>query len=90
MGDDTEHATFVIREAASGLKGDFAVLKEQFGITADKMKAMGWDGTAEDVDGYAAALERCLAPMGDFSSIADTTTGKIDRLRRISVLLVWI
>lgn len=81
MGDDTEHATFVMKEAMSGLNGDFTVLKEQFGITADKMKAAGWSGAADDVDGYRNALEKCMASMGDFSGVMDTTPGKITKIK---------
>lgn len=81
MGDDTEHATFVMKEAMSGLNGDFSVLKEQFGITADKMKEMGWDGTAEDVEGYRIALEKCMQGMGDLSGVMDTTPGKISKIK---------
>ena len=81
MGDDTEHATFVMKEAMSGLNGDFTVLKEQFGITADKMKEMGWDGTAEDVEGYRIALEKCMEGMGDLEGVMDTTPGKISKIK---------
>jgi len=82
MGDDTEHATFVMKEAMSGLNGDFQVLKEQFGITKEKMLDAGWSGAADDVEGYAAALEKCMEPMGDFSGIADTTSGKVEQIKK--------
>lgn len=81
MGDDQEHATFVMKEAFAGLNGDFQVLKEQFGITADKMKAAGWSGAADDVDGYRAALEKCLSGLGDMGQVMDTTTGKINKIQ---------
>lgn len=81
MGDDTEHATFVMKEAMSGLNGDFQVLKEQFGITADKMKAAGWSGAADDVQGYRQALEQCLSGLGDMGQVMDTTSGKINKIK---------
>lgn len=81
MGDDTEHATFVMKEAMSGLNGDFSVLKEQFGITADKMKEAGWSGAADDVQGYRAALEQCLSGLGDMGQVMDTTSGKINKIK---------
>ena len=82
MGDDTEHATFVMKEAMSGLNGDFQVLKEQFGITKDKMLATGlWSGAADDVDGYRAALDECMKAMGDFNGVMDTTPGKISQIK---------
>jgi phage-related protein len=81
MGDDTSHATFVMKEAMSGLNGDFQTLKEQFGITADKMKAAGWSGAADDVQGYRQALETCLSGLGDMGQVMDTTSGKINRIK---------
>ena len=81
MGDDTEHATFVMKEAMSGLNGDFSVLKEQFGITADKMKEAGWSGAADDVQGYRQALEQCLSGLGDMGQVMDTTSGKINKIK---------
>ena len=81
MGDDTDHATFVMKEAMSGLNGDFQVLKEQFGITADKMKAAGWSGAADDVQGYRQALEQCLSGLGDMGQVMDTTSGKINKIK---------
>lgn len=81
MGDDTEHATFVMKEAMAGLNGDFTVLKEQFGITAEKMKAAGWSGAADDVQGYRQALEQCLSGLGDMGQVMDTTSGKINKIK---------
>lgn len=82
MGDDAEHATFVMKEAFSGLNGDFTVLHEQFGITADKMKAAGWSGAADDVEGYRKALEKCIDGVGDLDGVMDSTSGKLEKIKK--------
>ena len=82
MGDDTEHATFVMKEAMSGLNGDFQVLKEQFGITKEKMLDAGWSGAADDIKGYNDALLKCMEPMGEFSGVMDTTAGKLEKIKK--------
>ncbi len=83
MGNDTQTATYQMGEAFSGLNGDFQILKENFGITKDKMKAMGWSGEASDVEGYTKALEKCLSGLGDLGGVMDTTSGSIARVQKI-------
>ena len=82
MGDDTQHATFVMKEAMSGLNGDFQVLKDQFGITREKMLEAGWSGAADDIAGYQAALNKCMENMGDFSGVMDSTSGKLETIKK--------
>ena len=82
MGEDAELAGFHMSEAFSGLNGDFAVLKENFGITREKMIAMGWSGEASDVDGYSQALEKCVEQTGDLSSVMQTTSGKLAKIQK--------
>lgn len=82
MGEDTELAGFHMSEAFSGLNGDFAVLKESFGITREKMIAMGWSGEASDVDGYTQALEKCVEQNGDLSAVMQTTSGKLAKIQK--------
>ena len=82
MGNDTETAAYQMGEAFSGLNGDFQILKENFGITKEKMKEMGWSGEASDVDGYTKALEKCLEGLGDLGSVMDTNSGKIAQVQK--------
>ena len=82
MGEDAELAGFHMSEAFSGLNGDFAVLKETFGITREKMIAMGWSGEASDVDGYSQALEKCVEQNGDLSGVMETTSGKLAKIQK--------
>lgn len=82
MGEDSELAGFHMSEAFSGLNGDFAVLKENFGITREKMIAMGWSGEASDVDGYTQALEKCVEQNGDLSAVMQTTSGKLAKIQK--------
>lgn len=82
MGNDTETAAYQMGEAFSGLNGDFQILKENFGITKEKMKEMGWSGEASDVDGYTKALEKCLEGLGDLGGVMDTNSGKIAQVQK--------
>lgn len=82
MGEDAELAGFHMSEAFSGLNGDFTVLKENFGITREKMIAMGWSGEASDVDGYSQALEKCVEQTGDLSGVMQTTSGKLAKIQK--------
>lgn len=82
MGNDTETAAYQMGEAFSGLNGDFQILKENFGITKEKMKEMGWKGNANDVEGYTKALEKCLDGLGDLGSVMETNSGKIAQVQK--------
>lgn len=82
MGKDGEEATALMQAAGKGLNGEFEMLRENLGITKDKLKDAGWDGTAEDIDGYTAALKEVLSQSGDVSDMMDTTYGKLTRLKK--------
>ncbi|MBQ6629148.1 MAG: hypothetical protein IJH65_10090 [Methanobrevibacter sp.] len=82
MGNDTETAAYQMGEAFSGLNGDFQILKENFGITKEKMKDMDWSGQADDVEGYTEALSKCLDGLGDLGGVMDTNSGKIARVQK--------
>lgn len=82
MGNDTATAGYQMGEAYSGLNGDFQILKENFGITKEKMQAMGWTGEASDVEGYTRALNKCLGQMGDIGGVMNTTSGSIEMVKK--------
>ena len=82
MGKDGEEATSLMQAAGKGLNGEFEMLRENLGITKDKLKDAGWDGTAEDIDGYTQALKKVLSESGDVSDMMDTTYGKLTRLKK--------
>lgn len=82
MGNDTQTAAYQMGEAFSGLNGDFQILKENFGITKEKMEAMGWSGSADDVEGYTTALGKCLEGLGDLGGVMDTNSGKIAQVEK--------
>lgn len=84
MGKNGEEAMGVMQAAGKGLNGEFETLKENFGITRDKLEDMGWDGTAEDIEGYTKALQEALSQSGDVSDMMDTTYGKLT-----SVQTMW-
>ncbi len=82
MGNDAETAAYQMGEAFSGLNGDFQILKENFGITKEKMEAMGWSGSADDVAGYREALGKCLEGLGDLGGVMDTNAGKLEQVKK--------
>lgn len=83
MGKSGDEVMGLMQAAGKGLNGEFVMLRENFGITKDKLEKMGWNGSAEDVDNYIKALEACLKESGDVSNMMDTTHGKITRLQKM-------
>lgn len=83
MGKSGDEAMGLMQAAGKGLNGEFEMLRENFGITKEKLENAGWNGSAEDIDGYTQALKKCLAESGDVSSMMDTTSGKITRLQKM-------
>jgi len=83
MGKEGEDAMTVMQSAGKGLNGEFETLKENFGITKDKLKELGWDGSAEDIAGYTSALQKALDQSGDVSGMMDTTHGKLTSLKKM-------
>ena len=83
MGKSGEEAMGLMQAAGKGLNGEFEMLRENFGITKDKLKEHGWSGAADDVDGYTKALNECLQESGEISGMMDTTHGKLTRLKKM-------
>ena len=59
MGKSSEEAASIMEHAFDGLQGKWRSLK-QIGITEEDLKAAGWSGAANDIQGYAAALDKVL------------------------------
>jgi len=83
MGKSGDEAMGLMQAAGKGLNGEFEMLRENFGITKEKLENAGWNGSAEDIDGYTQALKKCLAESGDVNGMMDTTSGKITRLQKM-------
>ena len=83
MGKSGDEAMGLMQAAGKGLNGEFEMLRENFGITKEKLEAEGWNGSAEDVDGYTNALKKCLSESGDINGMMDTTHGKITKLKKM-------
>lgn len=83
MGKSGDEAMGLMQAAGKGLNGEFEMLRENFGITKEKLKDAGWKGTADDVDGYTQALQTCLSQSGDVNGMMDTTHGKLTRLQKM-------
>lgn len=82
MGKDTNEAMTMMQAAGSGLNGEFDVLKDNFGITKEKLMDLGWSGASEDVAGYQEAIEKYLEKAGSMDEMMDTTTGKLKRVEK--------
>ena len=82
MGKDGEEAVGLMQAAGKGLNGEFEMLKDNLGITKDKLEDAGWSGSADDVEGYTKALTKCLSQSGDVSNMMDTTYGKLTSLQK--------
>ncbi|MBE6508260.1 MAG: hypothetical protein E7Z77_02475 [Methanobrevibacter sp.] len=77
MGRDGQEAISLMQAAGKGLNGEFSMLQDNFGITKDKLMDLGWDGSAEDVQGYTRALQEYLDKGGNLEDMMNTTSGKI-------------
>ena len=82
MGKDGNEAIGLMEAAGKGLNGEFEMLKENLGISKDKLIDAGWSGAADDIDGYTQALSKCLSQSGDVSDMMDTTYGKLTSLQK--------
>lgn len=82
MGKDTNEAMTMMQAAGSGLNGEFDVLHSNFGITKEKLEALGWSGASEDVAGYQEAIEKYLEKSGSMDEMMDTTTGKLKEVEK--------
>lgn len=86
MGKDSTEAMTLMQAAGAGLNGEFDILKSNFGITKDKLTALGWSGAADDVKGYQEALDKALAAGGNMDDMMNTTTGLIKQVEKDSHL----
>ncbi|MGN0176638.1 MAG: hypothetical protein ACI389_02250 [Methanobrevibacter sp.] len=82
MGKDSNEAMTLMQAAGSGLNGEFDVLKSNFGVTKEKLEELGWSGAADDVEGYQKALDEYMAKAGDMNGMMDTTTGKLQLVKK--------
>ena len=83
MGKGGEDAMGLMQAAGKGLNGEFEMLKENFGISKEKLESLGWDGSAKDIDGYTKALDEALTQSGDVNGMMDTTQGKLTKLQKM-------
>ena len=82
MGKDTTTAQEIMTAAFRGLNGEFDILRSNFGITKQTLLDAGWSGAADDVEGYNAALSKVLDENLDLSGVMDSTTGKIEKIKK--------
>jgi hypothetical protein len=82
MGKDTTTAQEIMTAAFRGLNGEFDILRSNFGITKQTLMDAGWSGAADDVEGYNAALSKVLDENLDLSGVMDSTTGKIEKIKK--------
>lgn len=82
MGKDTTTAQEIMTAAFRGLNGEFEILKSNFGITKQTLLDAGWSGAADDVEGYNDALAKVLDKNLDLSGVMDSTSGKIEKIKK--------
>lgn len=71
MGKSSQEAASIMEHAFDGLQGKWRSLK-QIGITEADLKAAGWSGAANDIEGYAAALDKVLEKNPKFKEFTNT------------------
>jgi len=84
MGKTGDEAIGLMQAAGKGLNGEFEMLKDNFGVTKDKLKELGWSGEADDIDGYVEALDKFMDRGGSIEGMMDTTSGKMTRLQKFT------
>lgn len=82
MGKDTTTAKEIMTASFRGLNGEFEILKANFGITKQTLLDAGWSGAANDVEGYNAALTKVLDKNLNLDGVMDSTTGKIEKIKK--------
>lgn len=82
MGKDTTTAKEIMTASFRGLNGEFEILKANFGITKQTLLDAGWSGAANDVEGYNAALSKILDKNLNLEGVMDSTTGKIEKIKK--------
>ena len=81
MGKDGETAANWMNKSYDGLNGNFLVLQRNLGITKQQLIDNGWKGTAEDVDGYTQALQRCLEKKPEMNDFLNSFDGKLMKFK---------
>lgn len=71
MGKSSSEAASIMEHAFDGLQGKWKSLK-QIGITEADLKAAGWSGAANDINGYAAALDKVLEKNPKFKEFTSS------------------
>lgn len=82
MGHDATYAQELMVASFRGLNGEFEMLKTNFGITRQNLIDAGWSGAAEDVEGYNAALQKCLENGGSMDEMLKTTPGQVALIKK--------
>lgn len=82
MGYDAQQANDLMVASFRGLNGEFDMLKTNFGITRQNLIDAGWSGAATDVEGYNAALQKCLERGGSMEEMLKTTPGQIALMKK--------
>lgn len=82
MGKSGDEALALMQSAGRGLNGEFDMLKTNFGVTKEQLMNLGWSGAANDVEGYQNALNKALEAGGSMDGMMDTTTGKLEILKK--------
>lgn len=71
MGKSSEEAASIMEHAFDGLQDKWRSLK-QIGITKEDLIGAGWSGAADDVEGYARALDKVLEKNPQFKEFTQT------------------
>lgn len=82
MGKDTGTAQELMVASFRGLNGEFEMLKTNFGITKQTLMDAGWSGASTDVEGYNTALASVLDKNLNLDGVMDSTTGKIEKIKK--------
>ena len=82
MGYDANRTQLLMNNVATGLNGNMQMLNNAFGVTKDKLKALGWSGAATDIEGYTKALKSYLNIDDETGEHLDNTQGKVIALQK--------
>lgn len=82
MGYDSNRQQLLMQSVAQGLNGNMRMLNVAFGITKDKLKALGWSGQANDIQGYIDAIDEYLNKNVKMDNLLDSTKGRVVALQK--------
>lgn len=82
MGYDSNRQQLLMQGVAQGLNGNMRMLNVAFGITKDKLKALGWSGASTDIQGYIDALDEYLNKNVKMDNLLDSTQGRVVALQK--------